>query len=103
MRNLSALILCVVLNSCMSSAKHERTVVLVKERPTGAALVGRVSATVEGRGALMHRQTFRKAVNDALGQAEALGASHLVLDKWYNEPRFWGSDQVAKGSAYQLR
>lgn len=75
---------------------------LVEEKPAGAVYAGRVSVTIDGAGTLLLRQTYRKAVDGAMNQAASLGATHVVLDKWYREPRFWGSDQSVKGNAYRV-
>jgi hypothetical protein len=95
--------LCSLLTSCAVPAARQGHVRLVDDKPVGANYLGRVSATAEGKGTLLHRQTFQKALDGALNQAESLGATHLVLDQWYDEPRFWGYDQSVKGNAYQLR
>jgi hypothetical protein len=77
-------------------------VLLVEEKPVGGVQVGRVRGDAEGAGTLLYRQTYKEALDTAMSEAESLGASHLVVDRWYREPRFWGYDQCVKGSAYRV-
>lgn len=73
---------------------------VVDERPAGAIQLGRVSGEAEGAGVAVYRLKYKKALGVAMDQADALGATHLVIDKWYRKPRVWGYKQSVKGSAY---
>jgi len=98
----AGLLLCLLLASCAMPAPQATRVKVVDGKPAGAVLLGRVSGAAEGAGVALYRVTFKKARESAMSQADALGATHLVIDKWYREPRFWGSDQSVKGSAYRV-
>ena len=99
---LLSLLLSLLVISCATPSAETTGIVVLEAKPAGAVDRGRVSATAEGAGTLLHRQTYAKALEAAMRQAKSLGGTHLVLDQWYREPRFWGYDQSVKGRAYRL-
>ena len=98
----ASLLLCLILASCVTPASQTTRVEVVDQKPAGSIQLGRVSGDAEGAGVALHGVTYKKALESAMSQAGSLGATHLVIDKWYRKPRFWGSDQSVKGSAYRL-
>ncbi|MFC7336064.1 hypothetical protein ACFQY0_02650 [Haloferula chungangensis] len=101
MVRLISILLSAFVVSCAVPA-NDGPIKIVDQRPPGAVDLGRIYATEEGVGSLVYQHTYKKALDSAMLQAEALGASHLVIDKWYREPRFWGYDQNVKGNAYRV-
>lgn len=103
LQRLISFLLCSLVVSCAVPLSEDvSSVDVVDVKPNGAVDLGRVLATVEGSGSLVYLQTYKKAEKAAMGQAESLGASHLVVDKLYRKPRFWGYYQTVKGTAYRV-
>lgn len=88
------------LGSCASMSPTGRLVEVVAVPPPGGKFVGMVYASSPLAGWATKDVSYQNALNKALNDAGALGATHLVLDAEQG-PRFWGVNQSVRGRAYR--
>ena len=101
----SLLFTCLALSlaSCVPLKPDGRHVELAEKQPPNSQFVGRVGKNMAGAGLLFYQSSYQAAVNGALNDAAAMGATHLVLDPNSRDPRFWGFSQHVQGNAYKAQ
>lgn len=66
----------------------------------GMRFVGNVATSSPLAGVGFQHVSYENAMNKALNDAAAMGATHLVLDEGTSS-RFWGVNQTVRGRAYR--
>lgn len=68
----------------------------------GMEFVGNVATSSPLAGVGFQHVSYQNAMNKALNQAAAMGATHLVLEEGTSS-RFWGVNQSVRGKAYRRK
>jgi hypothetical protein len=91
------------MTACASMTDSGRLVETVSAREVyGMEFVGNVATSSPLAGVAFQHVSYQNAMNKALNQAAAMGATHLVLDEGTSS-RFWGVNQSVRGKAYRRK